>query len=66
MLVCLGNIHEDSIFMEEEKLRRIGNGENRDACIVRKEKMGSKGRFEEADRLLKVGKSKGFWSSEEV
>jgi hypothetical protein len=53
--------------MEEEKLRRIGNGdENRDACIVRKEKMGSKGRFEEADRLLKVGKSKGFWSSEEV
>jgi hypothetical protein len=26
----------------------------------------SKGRFGEVDQILKVGKSKGFWSSEEV
>ena len=29
-----------------------------------KEMMGSNGRFGEVDQILKVGKSKGFWSLE--
>ena len=42
------------IWLEDyiQELRWTGISENRDACIVKREKMGSKGRFGEVDQIL--------------